>query len=233
MKIPIIFEDENFLALNKPANLLVEPTKNSQKKTLIDFLKEKLPQNKNFDSQRLGLVHRLDKETSGVLLVAKNKIFFDYLKKLFKERKIKKEYLALVYGWPNKKRGEINLPIGWGGKLKTTDKKARKRKPALTFFELIKKIKGQEKYSLLKVFPKTGRTNQIRIHLAKIGLPIVGDKVYGRKKSLPEETKKLKRQFLHCSALEFLLPNKKTKIRIESDLAKDLKEFLKMINPET
>ena len=111
MKIPIIFEDENFLALNKPANLLVEPTKNSQKKTLIDFLKEKFPQNKNFDSQRFGLVHRLDKETSGVLLVAKNKNFFDYLKKLFKERKIKKEYLALVYGWPNKKRGEIKAKL--------------------------------------------------------------------------------------------------------------------------
>ncbi len=220
-----IFEGKNFLAFFKPAGLLIEPTKNSTQKTFLDFLKQNYPEHKNFDKEKYGLVHRLDKETSGIVLVAKNKETFLKLKELFKQRKIKKEYLALVYGWPKNKKGEINLPIGWGGKLKTASLNSRNQKQALTKYFLLEKFeKNNQKYSFLKVEPKTGRTNQIRVHLAKIGLPIVGDKLYGRKKNIPKEIY-LNRHFLHAFLIEFSFKN--TRFKIENPLPDDLNIFLK------
>jgi len=224
MKIPVIFENKDFLAIDKPAGLLSEPTERSKEETIVDFLKNRYKENKSFDPVRFGLLHRLDRETSGILLVAKNKEAFVYFKDLFKKREIKKEYLALVYGWLNKRKGIIDFPLGWGGYFRTTASKARNKKSAITEYQVLKKLQGGEKYTLLKVEPKTGRTNQIRIHLARIGFPIVGDKLYGRKKRIPEECQKLKRHFLHASALTFTF--KKTRYRLESVLPLELKEFL-------
>ena len=234
MNIPVVFENENFLALDKPANILSEPHKGSKDFSVVDFLKEKYPLHSKFDPVRFGLLHRLDKETSGLLLVAKNKETFDFLKSLFRERKIKKEYLALSYGWLKEKKSILNFPIGWGGRLKTTSSSSRKPKEAITEIEVIKKLQKEEKYSFLKALPKTGRTNQIRIHLAKIGLPVVGDKIYGRKKNIPKEVVALKRHFLHAFALEFVFLG--IRYRMEASLAKDLAGFLvKTFNykPET
>ncbi len=224
----VLFENENFLAFLKPAGLLIEPTKKSAQKTFLDFLKQNYPEHKNFDKEKYGLVHRLDKETSGIVLVTRNKETFLKLKELFKQRKIKKEYLTLVYGWPKNKKGEIDLPIGWGGKLKTTSSNSRNQKQALTKYFLLEKFeKNNQKYSFLKVEPKTGRTNQIRIHLSKIGLPVVGDKLYGRKKNIPKEIT-LNRHFLHAFSIEFSLS--KTRFKIESPLPNELANFLKNLS---
>ncbi len=224
----VIFENDNFLAFFKPAGLLMEPTKKSTEETFLDFLKKNYSKNKIFDEERYGLIHRLDKYTSGIILVAKNKNIYLKLKELFKQRKIKKTYFALSYNWPNKNKGLINLPIGWGGKLKTTSAKSRNQKLSLTKYFVLKKFNSEgEKYTFLKVEPKTGRTNQIRIHLAKIGLPIVGDNIYGRKKNIPNRLKGFKRYFLHAFSLEFSL--EKSRYKIESPLPLELKKVLKKL----
>ena len=241
MKINIIYEDKNFLAVNKPAGLLVHPTKlriqnaelRIKESTLTDWLLEKYSEIKNVGDApeiRPGIVHRLDKDTSGIIIVARNQNYFDYLKNLFQKHQIKKEYLALVYGKLKSKKGIINKPIALkSGTTKRTIWKGKMEKEAITEYEVLKEFKHQisdkknkeEYFSLIKVSPKTGRTHQIRIHLSSIGHPIVGDSLYGPKKNILN----LNRQFLHAESLEFSLSSGK-RIKIEADLPKDLQKII-------
>jgi len=193
--IKIIFENEDFLALNKPAGLLVHPVgRKNTEKTLVDWLKEKYPA----------------------------------IKKLFQEHKIRKGYLALVFGNFKNKIGTIDKPIGIKSssiKRSTAARKMREMKSAETDYKVIRNFKSDKSpgFAFLEVFPKTGRTNQIRVHLASIGHPVVGDKVYGSKKLfLPHG---LNRMFLHAYFLEFPLKEGRV-IRLEADLAEDLKDVL-------
>ena len=236
-KIEIVFENKDFLVINKPSGLLVHGVNHRsvhenihesihKQKTLVDWLIKRYPKiiDVGEDKNRPGIVHRLDKETSGLLIIAKNQKAFDYFKKLFQEHRIKKGYLALVYGEIKNKKGVINKPIGIVAssiKRSTAAKKMKELKEAITEYEVLRSFDYQgEKFSLLKVFPKTGRTHQIRVHLASIGHPVVGDKIYGRKKE-----KTASRLFLHAYLLEFPLPDNGI-LRLESELPADLKKVL-------
>lgn len=229
-KIRVIYEDKNFLAVYKPAGTLTHSAQlriknvelRIEKPTLVDWLLKHYPEIKNVGDEsqtRPGIVHRLDKDTSGVILIARNQKYFEYLKNLFQTRQIKKTYLALVYGKLEPKTGVIKKPISLkSGAIKRTVWKGRLEKEAITEYKVIKSF---PLFSLVEVMPKTGRTHQIRVHLSSIGHSIVGDSLYGSK----ENPFGLKRQFLHAKSLEFS-PEEGKRIKIEAELPEDLKEIL-------
>ena len=207
--IKIIFQDKNIIAVEKPTGLAVHSGVGTEEKTLVDFLLEKFPELKNVGDDpklRPGIVHRLDKETSGVMIVARNQKTFEYLKNLFKDRKIEKKYLALVHGTLKEKEGKIE---GEMGRSKRDFRKqsfvrgkinVRKERYSLTYYRVKKEFDDR---SLLEVFPKTGRTHQIRVHLHSIGHPIVGDKKYTFKEY---KKKSAERMFLHAAEISFSGP---------------------------
>jgi 23S rRNA pseudouridine1911/1915/1917 synthase len=223
-KPTVIYENADFLILNKPSGLQVHPARIAERKrrrgedgekianalTLVDWLLEHYPEVKTVGDDlaaRPGIVHRLDKETSGIMIVPRNQKTFGELKALFQEHKIQKTYLALVAGALPKKEGVIDAPIGIkNGTLKRSVHATKMLKPAVTEYKVIKEFEksaneqdGSKLYSLVEVKPQTGRTHQIRVHLASIGHPIVGDTLYG-KKSQPAFARRL---MLHAQSLEF------------------------------
>lgn len=230
--IKIILEDKDFIAVNKPAGLLVHRTKNSKEMTLVDWIIKKYPEIKHVGDkpeERPGIVHRLDRDTSGVIIIARNQKFFEYLKKLFSEHSVKKNYFALAFGKMKDKRGVINSPISVKSKtVKRTIYSGKMTKSAVTEFRVLKffSISG-ESYSFLKIMPKTGRTHQIRIHLASIGHPIVGDNLYGKR----QNPWSINRQFLHAESIEFNLRDGE-RIKIAADLPTELKKIIVELNHE-
>lgn len=216
----VLYEDKNILAVEKPAGILVyyPPHFKKTEETLVDQVFSHLQFSKK--GERNGVVHRLDRETSGIILFAKNEIAEAELKKIFKERKISKHYIALVHGKVEPEKGRITIPLGRAPKdrLKVVPKASGK--PSETLYS-VKKYYPDRDLSLLEIELKTGRTHQIRVHMSAIGHPVVGDKVYGRK------TDKLERQFLHASRIDFVSPFDGKVIKIESDLPKDLKGYLR------
>ncbi len=216
MDIPIIYEDNDMIVVDKPAGILVHPVLN-EKNTLLDFLKIKYP-----DAQ---LVHRLDKDTSGLMVVAKNEKTYEELKSQFLNREIHKKYLALVHGILKDKKGIIAKSISKSRKRggSQTIAPIGKRREAITRYEVIKEF---ENYSLLEVSPETGRTHQIRVHLASIGHPIVGDEKYKFKRQ--PVLKGLNRQFLHASYLQFKMPDGNIK-ELRSELPEDLTKILEKV----
>ena len=221
----IIFEDNDILVIDKPAGLTVHPVNKSQKNTLVNQILSYCPRIKDIgdDPLRPGIVHRLDKDTSGLMVIAKNNSAFEYLKKEFQERKVVKKYLALVIGQIKDKKGTITKAIS----LSKKDHRKRsallddKAKPAWTEYKVLKRFKD---FTLLEVRPKTGRTHQIRVHLASIGHPIAGDKQYKFKRQAWPAN--LNRQFLQAAYLKFRLPNGKL-VEFKSELPKDLERILK------
>lgn len=206
-----IYEDGNLVAFNKPAGVN------------FDWALEKHPD--------LIPVHRLDRETSGIILFAKNKEAEEYLRSLFKNREIQKIYLALAVGNVKQPKGIINLPIGRSKRtpLKriSVGKKVGRLREAVSEY---KTVKGFPSFTLLEIRPKTGRTHQIRSHLAAIGHPVACDKLYsGRKNYLCPPG--LGRQFLHAFALEFLAP-RGTRLRLEASLPEDLEKALQRIEKD-
>jgi len=217
-KLNIIYEDKDVIVLNKPAGLLVHPTPKKEKKTLVSLLIKHCPKIKEVGSLlRPGIVHRLDKDTSGLMIVAKNSRAYQYLIQQFKNRKIIKKYIALVFGRIKDKKGKIvyhitrkGLKIGLGleGKAAETDYRV---------------IEYYNDFTLVEAKPKTGRTHQIRVHLHKIGHPIVGDKIYKfKRKRFPYS---ISRQFLHARYLKLRLPSGKT-AEFKAELPKELKSIL-------
>ena len=236
-KIPdvkIIYEDDAVIVLDKPAGVLSQDAPSSPSPSLTDFLLNYYPPIKNVgeSEDRCGIVHRLDKDTSGIIIVAKNEKSFLFLKNQFQNREVQKTYMALVYGNIKEKEGKIELKIGRSKSkpnmqtvIDSKRKKEIKSREALTFYKVQKTFPN---YTLLEVFPKTGRMHQIRVHLKSIGYPIVGDQKYFFKKNA-EIKPKLNRQFLHASKLKIKLPNGKIKV-FESNLASDLDNFLLKIS---
>jgi 23S rRNA pseudouridine1911/1915/1917 synthase len=244
----VIFEDNNYLVINKPAGLAVHGGGNLKEATLADWLIKFYPEIKKVgdDPARPGLIHRLDKDVSGLMVIAKTQAAFDNLKEQFKNREINKEYIALVYGQVVNETGEINFPIKRaraGYKmaalpLKTANLLTRpnpknrdqgniagffKAKEAITEFKILKKFVN---YTLLRVKIKTGRTHQIRVHFFAYGHPLVGDNLYSTKKT-KEKNKKLQlgRVFLVASHLSFHdLAGEKRDFKI--DLPTELKNWL-------
>ncbi len=203
-KLVIIAETQDYLVVNKPAGLLIHEADGTNEITLADQLVKKYPKIKKVGENpiRPGIVHRLDREVSGLVAVAKTQDMFDHLKSQFKGRTIKKEYIALVYGAPQKNEDEINFN---NSRRETKDFKMaavpeheERGRKSITGFEVLENIGN---YTLLRIMPKTGRTHQIRVHLNAYGLPIVGDLVYKPKKL---KTKiKMSRIFLHAQYLGF------------------------------
>lgn len=224
--ITVVHENPDFLVINKPSGLLTHPkNQRDQSFSVASWLLERYPQIKNVgeDYLRPGIVHRLDKETSGLLLVAKTPAAFCYFKKQFQERKIKKTYLTLVQGEVKNQSGIIEAPLGKIGTKQTTrlrGKKELKEKSAITEYRVLEKFND---YSLLEVSPLTGRTHQIRIHLKSIGHPVVCDQIYGRKRQVCPTA--LGRLFLHAQKLEFVSPSGE-KLLLEADPPSELTNFL-------
>lgn len=233
MNISVVYEDVNFLVLNKPSGLITHPKNISDMQNSVTaWLTEKFPEMKNVgepfiasghEIPRAGVVHRLDKDTSGLLLVAKNNDSFFYFKKLFQDRKIKKYYLALVNGRPKKPKGIISSPLGRIGLKRTTKiigNKLIDKKEALTEYKTVKEF---ENHTLLEVTPQTGRTHQIRVHLNSIGTPVAGDVIYGFKRA--KSPVGLGRLFLHAYKLEFADPRGKNMV-LETDLPEELQNVI-------
>lgn len=221
-KVKIIFEDENFLVANKPTGMTTTKEKKREEGALEDFLREIRPN----DLPRNGIIHRLDKGTSGLVLMAKNDLAFKNFRNQFKLRNLTKKYYCLV-GGEVVGDGSINWPIGrskYGfGKFGVTVD----GKEALTEFKLVKKYKrNNKKYSLLEINLKTGRTHQIRVHLSYLKWPLVGDKLYGGEVDI------LTRPFLQAFYLKIKDPVSGEEKVFETDLADDLKEHLECYEEE-
>lgn len=227
-KINIIHIDRDFLILDKPAGLLVHPTKYQKANTVVDWLAKNYPEVKKVGQQdRPGIVHRLDKDVSGLMVVARTQEMYDSLIFQFKQGKVKKEYIALVHGRPPEERGSIETPIGRTKKGKLvaviSRKKLKFEKPAFTEYKIIKRFKD---YTLAQARPVTGRTHQIRLHLKSIGCPIVGDTRYIKTREHKNiKTSGITRIFLHASYLGFYNLNNQWR-EFKSKLPKELKSFL-------
>jgi len=220
LALDILYEDADVLVVNKPAGLVVHPGAGQSQGTLVNALLNYLPELALQEGERPGIVHRLDRDTSGLLLVAKHEEARQQLQGQFKRRQVKKVYLALVEGRLEPAQGVIEAPIG-------RDPARRKRmavvsvggRPARTAYQV---RDHADPFTLLEAYPETGRTHQIRVHLAAIGHPVVGDRVYGGKK----ERLGLRRQFLHAWRLTFTLPGTGERATFSAPLPGDLTQAL-------
>jgi 23S rRNA pseudouridine1911/1915/1917 synthase len=224
MKLPIIYEDNDILVIDKPAGIAVHPKNEHDKySTIVEYLYGMYPNIKNVGENPLrpGIVHRLDKETSGLMVVAKNNETFFELKKQFQERKVEKKYIALVSGKLEKDEGIIDMPLMKAG-TRTVLSRLEGSRSAITEYKVLRRYKD---YTLVEVVPKTGRQHQIRVHFASINHPVACDKLYGRKsKKCPSG---LARHFLHASYLKFQL--KSALMEFESELPEDLAQTLRIL----
>lgn len=239
--LKIVYEDNDIIVVDKPAGLLTHPTLKEYRHTLVNALLSRYSEiiSVGESPMRPGIVHRLDKDTSGLLIIAKNQDAFYFIKEQFLNRTVIKKYLALVEGIPKSREGIIEYAIRPSkhyrlkkiaikttcqsydriiDKLITEESASKSIRAAKTYYK-IRKVFG-DKFALLEVEPKTGRTHQIRVHLASIGHPIVGDKMYGAKIRLPKN-----RHFLHAYYLKFIL-HSGSPIALETDLPDDLKNAL-------
>lgn len=245
--IYIIHEDEDILVIDKPAGMTVnkaETTKGEitvqdwmEKRSKIKEQNSKIKEFLNNESEwnkeeefynRGGIVHRLDKETSGILVIAKNPKAFAELQRQFKERLIKKEYIALAHGKVAPETGEINIPVGrlpWNRKQFGVIAGGRE---SVTHYKVLNyyQDKDGENYSLLELYPKTGRTHQIRVHLKYIGHPIFSDFLYAGRKTARKDRNILPRVFLHAANLTLFHPATGKEMTFESKLPEELRELV-------
>jgi 23S rRNA pseudouridine1911/1915/1917 synthase len=212
----VAYEDEHLLVVDKPAGVVVHPSAGHETGTLVHGVLAHGAA--GGEEERPGIVHRLDRDTSGLLVVARSEEAHERLKEMVGRRELERTYLALVRGRPRSRTGRIDAPIGRDRHEPTRQSLDTDRpRDAVTHFELLELL-GQE--SLLQVRLETGRTHQIRVHLAAIGLPVVGDPAYG----VPDPV--LGRQFLHASRLAFAHPFTGERIDVESPLPDDLSAYL-------
>lgn len=224
--LDVLYEDEHLLAINKPAGMVVHPAVGNRSGTLVHALLYRDPSIAwPGQPDRAGIVHRLDRDTSGVILVARNVRAHEALSRQFRERTIRKTYLALVHGIM-RESGRIDLPIG---RHPTERKRMSVRgHPARAAVSEYRPVEQLGACTLVEVRPLTGRTHQIRVHLAASGFPIVGDKVYGRRvrDSFP-------RQALHAAAIEFEHPHAGGRLTVRAPLAGDIDGFLERLRRST
>lgn len=220
--LKILYENDTMLVVDKPAGISVMSEGKEKEESIADYLLEQFPKTQNIE--RSGIAHRLDKDTSGILLVAKNEESLHELQKLFLERKVQKTYICLVIG-NVVNNGVIKSPLSRSPQdrrkqkaLSPLEPKGQNARDAITEYEVIEKF---DDYTLLKVSPKTGRKHQIRVHLASINHPLAGDALYGFKnQAVP---KGLTRQFLHASSLKI------NNEEYHSELPEDLKNVLEIL----
>ncbi len=235
-KIKVLYEDKDILVIDKPSGISVHPDGRSKEKTITDWVLKNYPKMKGVgepmifegnEIDRPGIVHRLDKDTSGVLVLAKNKKAYEFLKKQFQDREIKKTYLAIVSGWVKSDHGIINKPIGRSPsdfRRRLAGRGARgELREAITEYKVLKRFKTKTRFTFLEIKPKTGRTHQIRVHMKFLNHPVVCDSLYAPKEP---HLKGLKRLALHAKSIEF--KNLKGKIiKIESSVPKEILVLVK------
>ena len=232
-KFRIITETDTFFVIYKPAGLLLHAAPGKNKITLVDLIKKHFPaiESVGDDPVRPGIVHRLDQDVSGLLVIAKTQAMFEHLKSQFKSRQTRKIYQALVFNKIKEPKGEISLPIGRSGRgVKMSVNYGKDLKPALTRYEVLENyIFKKQTYSLVRIELKTGRTHQIRIHFQSQGHPLVGDTLYKIKRIKQPEN--FGRIFLQAVELGFKdLDNKEQNFKIELD--QDLQDLLKQFQKD-
>ncbi len=215
--VPILYEDSDVIVLDKPAGLLTHSKGAlNLEASVASYIKNKIT-DKELGGNRAGIVHRLDRPTSGVIITAKNSGAQKWLQKQFSQQKVKKTYVAIVEGTPKKMAAIINAPIARNPKKPQTFTVSPLGKAAVTEYKVVKEFERNNKYfSEIELRPKSGRTHQLRVHLAYIGNPIVGDRVYGHGDEY---------MYLHAEELELTLPNRERRVfRVATPL--QFKEFI-------
>ena len=219
LNLDIVYEDEYVAIVNKPKNMVVHPANGNYDNTLVNGLLHELDDLSEINGViRPGIVHRIDKDTTGLLMIAKNDLACQSLTEQLKDHSCKRRYHALVHGVINESKGRINAPIG-------RDKNDRKKmavtkdgKEAITNFTVLKRFKD---YTYIECALETGRTHQIRVHMQFIGHPIVGDQAYGRRKYIGDQG-----QFLHAKIIGFVHPNTKEWTEFDSELPQYFTDFM-------
>lgn len=248
--LSIIYQDDDFIVIDKPAGLVSTPADSISEPTVSEILQTEY----KIALERGGVVHRLDKDTSGILLAAKTQLAFDALQDQFRERTIRKNYLALVHQFI-KEKGTIEGNIARNPENREKFTVHESGKEAVTDFERVKNYEMSDQkmaelypdfnsiqkrkmakinysqFSLVSLFPKTGRTHQIRVHLKHINFPIVGDEKYGGRKIVRLDHRWCQRQFLHAHKIYLLHPRTKEKMEFESPLPADLAQSLSCLIP--
>jgi 23S rRNA pseudouridine1911/1915/1917 synthase len=222
--LKILYEDNDLMVVDKPAGLTVHPAPGHYTHTLVNAVLAHVPNIESGDSTRPGIVHRLDKDTSGLIIVAKNETAHMKLADQFKNRSVTKIYRALVKGRLTPEEGIIEASIGRDPRDRKRMAVVSRGREARTEYKVLRYINN---YTYAEIRPRTGRTHQIRVHLAAIGFPVVGDAVYGGKSEY------LERQFLHACKLAFRLPSTGEYREFESVLPPDLEQALKTIAENT
>jgi 23S rRNA pseudouridine1911/1915/1917 synthase len=217
IELPIIYEDSDVLVLNKPAGLLTHSKGAlNLEPTVASFIKPKLT-DKELGGNRAGIVHRLDRPTSGVIITAKSSESQNWLQKQFSQKKVKKTYISIIEGTPKEMAAIIDTPIARNPKRPQTFTVSSLGKPAATEYKVLKEFQRNNKhFSEIELKPTTGRTHQLRVHLSYIGNPIVGDRVYGHGGDY---------MYLHAKELEITLPNRKRQV-FRASIPPQFKEFI-------
>lgn len=243
INLEILYENKEYLVINKQAGIVVHPGegKTHQKGTIVNAILDKiskkmLASKDKEQTKRPGIVHRLDKDTSGALIIAKTEFAYNFFIQQFKERKVKKEYIALIFGKPIHAEGKIDSPIGRSNKNRKKMTIGSTGKEAITEYETKKTIKIEENLcvSLVKIKIPTGRTHQIRVHFSAIGHPVVGDTIYGNKKLNEkfQEKFQIQIQFLHAEKISFVPPREKSKKTITAPLPKEMNKIITTLKKE-
>ena len=217
--LDVLYEDEHLLVINKPPGLVVHPAPGNWRGTLVSALLHHWQGPRpGLDPARPGIVHRLDKDTSGVLVIAKDPETLAALGNQFRHREVEKQYVAFVWGRLRTQRGIISEPIGRNPTHRTRMAVRRGGREAVTTFEVIERF---DEVTMVRLFPRTGRTHQLRVHLAAIGHPIVGDAVYGGAHRRTTEVL-MQRQALHAEQIAFRHPPTGERMRFAAPLPPDL-----------
>ena len=244
--LDVVYEDDDLAVINKPAGMMVHagagPTEDARNRgTLVNALLHRFAKLSEVGGElRPGIVHRLDKETSGLIVVAKNDVAHRKLAEQFSSRRVQKKYVALVHGWPKKLKGTINLPIARDVSRRTRmTTRGSGGRDALSHYTVLEKIESAYgKFALVEVKIETGRTHQIRVHMASLGHPVVGDTLYGAPAELrvPKAVKgvmskiaSLERNFLHAAAMEFAQPKTGKALMFETAIPAELEAFLERL----
>ena len=229
-----IFEDNEILVLDKPSGVVVNRSNTYAGQTVQDFVEDQIDftesdEDSEFKS-RSGVVHRLDKDTSGILLVAKNPDSFVKIQKQFKERTVKKQYHAIVNGKSPTGKFEIDAPIGRNPKDRLSMAAVMGGKEARTDFDFVKHFQVNSSegtwFSYVMAFPYTGRTHQIRVHLAALNLPIVGDPIYCTRAKLEASSNAFNRMMLHALSIQFTHPQTEERVTFEASLPEEFKKYI-------
>ena len=217
--LSVLYEDSDLLVIEKPAGIPVHPGPGHPSRTIVNAILKICPDMEIKGTIRPGIVHRLDKDTSGIMLVAKNDKALEFLQAQFKEREVVKKYLVLVKGRVYPPEGEINAPIGRHPRNRKKMAIVFRGREAITLYKVIKYL---PEHTYLEAEPKTGRTHQIRVHFSSLAHPILGDEIYGGR------SKVLNRLFLHAHYIKFKTPKVEVK-EFSSPLPPELEEVLKIL----